>query len=440
MPRRNTRCPGCGSSNIVNDNLYCQAQQVCADCGTVVSEGSLAQDPYNGPEISYSRTTVVKKKPCVNLIQGMERVKEMSRLLRVRKEVEELSLTYYRQAYEHKTFLNVTLQRKEILGGCCVLASCRQQRWPITLNTVSYLLNDDPAVVGEVYHEMIKVLNIQAPAFSVTDVMEAHCQEYKINPGHVPDELAEESRVLTKRAVALVELAADSWIVTGRHPLPIMMAAVYLAWQSLKPNPQRLKMSLEKFCRLGKVQKIKVAGPRITEMKGMLCKLGKEIPWYKQVLTPDNVVSLVGDILQHRYSLLRRAMKAHELSLLEKCPVNSPPAETPSSEVTEHAGQTPATSSVNAENEAGDKDESPKSPSELSDPQAQGSTQNWGKRVLFAPPCVVNPKKKKTERPALHVSEDDHISDSEIDSYIRTPQEARDFAVMQTMLKEQNKV
>lgn len=161
-------------------------------------------------EISYSRTTVVKKKPCVNLIQGdvsplllysfciqklfssifriffvsficifvgMERVKEMSRLLRVRKEVEELSLTYYRQAYEHKTFLNVTLQRKEILGGCCVLASCRQQRWPITLNTVSYLLNDDPAVVGEVYHEMIKVLNIQAPAFSVTDVMEAHCQE-----------------------------------------------------------------------------------------------------------------------------------------------------------------------------------------------------------------------------------------------------------------------
>ncbi|RVE65781.1 hypothetical protein OJAV_G00119710 [Oryzias javanicus] len=329
MPRRSTRCPGCGSSNIVDDSLYCQKQQVCADCGSVVSEGSLAQEPYNGPDISYSRTTAVKKKPCANLVQGLERVKEMSRILRVRREVEELALIYYKQAYEHKTFLNVTLLRKEILGGCCVLASCRQQKWPVTIGTICYLVNGDPAVVGEVYQEMIQVLNIQAPTFCVTNFVEAHCQEYKIGPGDVPDELAEESKVLAKRAIALVELAADSWIVTGRQPLPIMIAAVYLAWQSLKPNMQRLKMSLEKFCKLGKVQKSKVAGTRTMEMKEMLYKLGKEIPWYKPVLTPENVVSQIGDILQHRYSLLRRAMKSFELSVLEKCPVNSPRRDPP---------------------------------------------------------------------------------------------------------------
>uniref|UniRef100_A0A3P9L3D5 Transcription factor IIIB 50 kDa subunit n=1 Tax=Oryzias latipes TaxID=8090 RepID=A0A3P9L3D5_ORYLA len=444
MSRASMRCPGCGSSNIVDDDLYCQAQLVCADCGSVVSEGSLAEESFNGPDISYSRTTAVTRKPCVNLIQGLERVKEMSRILRVRREIEELALTYYKQAYEHETFLHVTLQRKEILGGCCVLASCRQQRWPITVGTISCLLNGDPAAVGEVYQEMIKVLNIQAPTFSVTDVMEAHCQEYKVSLGHVPEELAEDSKGLTKRAIALVELAADSWIVTGRQPLPIMMAAVYLAWQSLKPNAQRLKMSLEKFCKLAKVQKSKTAGTRITEMKGMLYKLGKEIPWYKEVLTPDNVVSLVGDILQHRFSLLRRALKSHELSLLEKCSagqVNPSSAETSSSsEVSEHAGQTPAKSSVNAEKEkqGGDGDESLKSPSEESNPQTQELTQNWGKRVLFAPPCVVNAKRKRAERPPLHVTGDEEISDSEIESYIRTPQEARDFAMMQEKLFTSN--
>lgn len=41
-------CPGCGSSNIVDDDLYSQAQLVCADCGSVVSEGALANDPVGG--------------------------------------------------------------------------------------------------------------------------------------------------------------------------------------------------------------------------------------------------------------------------------------------------------------------------------------------------------------------------------------------------------
>lgn len=48
MSRAGLSCPGCGSSNIVDDDLYCQAQLVCVDCGSVVSEGVLAHDPVGG--------------------------------------------------------------------------------------------------------------------------------------------------------------------------------------------------------------------------------------------------------------------------------------------------------------------------------------------------------------------------------------------------------
>lgn len=41
-------CPGCGSTNIVDDDLYSQPQLVCVDCGSVVSEGVLANDPVGG--------------------------------------------------------------------------------------------------------------------------------------------------------------------------------------------------------------------------------------------------------------------------------------------------------------------------------------------------------------------------------------------------------
>ncbi len=34
-------CPECGSSNVVEDDLYSQRQWVCVDCGSVVSEGHL---------------------------------------------------------------------------------------------------------------------------------------------------------------------------------------------------------------------------------------------------------------------------------------------------------------------------------------------------------------------------------------------------------------
>uniref|UniRef100_A0A0S7EN16 BRF2 n=2 Tax=Poeciliopsis prolifica TaxID=188132 RepID=A0A0S7EN16_9TELE len=101
----------------------------------------------------------------------------MCRILRLNSEIEDLALTYFRQAYQQESFINVTLQRKEVLAGCCVYVSCRQRDWPITLGTISSLLDADQTLVGGVYQEMIKILNIQAPFVNIADVIEAHVQE-----------------------------------------------------------------------------------------------------------------------------------------------------------------------------------------------------------------------------------------------------------------------
>uniref|UniRef100_A0A3Q3JTQ0 BRF2-like C-terminal domain-containing protein n=1 Tax=Monopterus albus TaxID=43700 RepID=A0A3Q3JTQ0_MONAL len=385
----------CGGSNIVEDDLYCQPQRVCVDCGSVVSEGVLLQ-----------------------------RVKAMCRILMVHREIEQLSQTYYNKAYQHESFLKVSLQKKEVLAGCCVLVSCRLLNWPITMATILCLINADPTLVGEVYQEMISALKIEAPIVLITDVIETHIQ--------------------TRCAVALVELAADSWIVTGRKPVPIIMAAVYLAWQSL-----RLKTSLEKFCQIAKVNKYRPAVKRIAEIKEALCKLGKEIPWVREAVTPDNVVQHVEDILQHRYALLRRAMRTHQDALQEGRKAgfdNSLTEETDSVQSSELVEQTPNSSSVKQcePNEEGapqprDGDNNPCTVSELhSGPHERNDVElNWGKRVLFAPPCVIRAKRRRVEQPELQdVTGDEEISDSEIDSYIRTPQEARDFALTQKMFEK----
>lgn len=231
------------------------------------------------------------------------------------------------------------------------------------------------------------------------------CGRFKLSSSHVSEELAESCQALSKRAVALVELAADSWIVTGRRPVPIMTAAMYLAWQSLKPSRLRLKYTLDKFCRMAQVAPHRVAKKRVAEMKEVLCKLGREIPWETVAPTPADVLLQVEDILKHRHALLRRAMRAHEDLVPE-----SVEEETRNGPSEEHGSSAAA---------------------EGCEPE-----RNWGKQLLFAPPCVVRPKRRRVERPeGKEVTGDEEISDSEIDSYIRTPREARDFALAQKMLE-----
>lgn len=275
---------------------------------------------------------------------------------------------------------------------------------------------------------------------------------YKISSLHVPEELAENSRDLTKRAVALVELAADTWIVTGRHPTPIMMASIYLSWQSLKPNKHRLKLTLDKFCQMAKVNKLKPAMKRIAEMKEVLCKLGREIPWVREAVTPDNVMQQVEDILNYRFALLRRALRTHEETLQaesEASGEDSLPEEAASSQVAEHGEQnsnapTAEEYELNAESAQrprdGNDDPHTEPEGNTGGGESQAPAPNWGKRVLFAPPCVVHPKRRRVERPECKdVTGDEDISDSEIDSYIRTPREAREFAQTQKMLSESEK-
>lgn len=256
------------------------------------------------------------------------------------------------------------------------------------------------------------------------------CVRYQISAPHVCEELAEKSKDLTKRTVALVELAADSWIVTGRRPVPIMMAATYLAWQSLKPNKYRLSFTLGKFCQIAKVKSLRPALKRVTEMKEVLCKLAKEIPWLTQTVTPENVLQQVEDILKYRFALLRRALKTHEEALLAECEENTPSNSAPAEEQREPGPDPPQRP------ESGE-DERSESQQHAGSKGTQDPAENWGKRVLFAPPCVVHAKKRRVERPAAaDVTGDEEISDGEISSYIRSASEVREFTLAQKILAQ----
>ena len=216
----------------------------------------------------------------------------------------------------------------------------------------------------------------------------------------VPAKYVEDKEKMLSRTLQLVELADETWLVTGRHPLPVITAATFLAWQSLQPS-HRLTCSLARFCKLANVDLPYPASSRLQELLSVLLRMAERLAWL-QVLKLDkrSVVKHIGDLLQHRHTLVRKAfrdgtaeMEAGEKELRGRC------------QGPEQGKEEVASSSLDLP-----EGKRPASPTPL------------------LPPCMLKPPKRICPPPPVStVTGDENISDSEIEQYLRTPQEIKDF-------------
>lgn len=433
-------CRDCGSSNVVRDDLYSQEQWVCEDCGSVLEEGCLTttlSEEAQSRAVPYYASTEAIRKPCRNLIAGFCRVRALCRILRLSNNMESEAVSLFERAYNRPNFLRVTLMKKEILGGCCILFVCRQSNWPVAMGTISYLLGTDNCSMGAVYQELTTSLNIETTTKGITDLLESFCYEFKLGPGQVDEVFSETPQQLVDRTSALIELATEAWIVTGRHPLPLLMAAVYVAWQSLNPKA-RMKYTFNAFCKIGKApeqawrKSKETVMKRVSELREVLCKLGRQLPWLRgNTVEPYTVATLVDDILKNHRVLLLRAVRNYEEQLQnEVSKTESTPTPVTKHDRCNDASEKlptdpPRVTDLQVENLPG---------KETSDTELPPN--HWGKRHLFLPPCVKNCKRQKVDEPQLEVTGDEDISDSEIESYIRSQAEIKMYLRAQNELKE----
>lgn len=212
----------------------------------------------------------------------------------------------------------------------------------------------------------------------------------------MPAKFMEDKEKMLSRTLQLVELADETWLVTGRHPLPVITAAAFLAWQSLQPSA-RLTCSLARFCKLANVDLPYPASSRLQELLAVLLRMAEQLAWL-QVLKLDkrSVVKHISDLLQHRHTLIRKAFREGPSEV-----------EAPAEEL---RGRVQGQEEVGNGSSGLPKGKRPASP------------------ALLLPPCMLKPPKRVCPTPpASTVTGDEDISDSEIEQYLRTPQEVRDF-------------
>ncbi|XP_072491304.1 transcription factor IIIB 50 kDa subunit isoform X2 [Notamacropus eugenii] len=335
------RCPDCGCAELVEDSHYAQSQLVCAECGCVVSEGLLTTtfaDEGNLREVTYSRSTGENERVSRSQQRGLRRVRDLCRVLQLPSTFEDTAVSYYQRAFQHPGLHAARLQKKEVFK----------------------LFQTSPSV---------------------------------------PVKFVEDKEKMVSRTLQLVELASETWLVTGRHPVPVITAAAYLAWRSLQPGG-RSTCSLSRFCKLAGVDLPHPAYLRVQELLAILLRMAGQLAWLRILnLDKQTVVKHIGDLLQHRCILLRQAFRDE--------------AEEEGEDEQQHEEGEEARSSALETLEK-------KRPA--------------GSPPPLLPPCMLRPPKRPCPPPTdPSITGDEEISDSEIEQYLRTPREIKDFQRAQAL-------
>ncbi|NXT05546.1 BRF2 factor, partial [Prunella fulvescens] len=406
------RCPECGSESLVEDAHYAQQQLVCAACGCVLSEGLLTTtytDEEHLREVAYSQSTGQKEQLSRCLQRGIRRVQDLCKVLQLPAVIEETAVSYLQRALQLPAFHLVSLEKKELLGGCCVLVTCRQHRWPLSMGTVCSLLYAKQELFAGVFLSLQRELELSVPALSLADLVTTHLSSFQlVQPtANIPTAFLEDKEKLVARTMAMVELAGETWLVTGRHPVPVVVAAAFLAWQSLRPGP-RLSCPLARFCRLAGVQLPPPAHLRLRELQDVLLAMASQLSWLRGFrLDRRTVVKHIGELLQHRLLLLKRAFSQQDTAL-DKDSV-----------------------SQGCQDGQGQQDTALGKDSQQGSPSA-GQQQRGGTLRPLLPPCLIHPRKRlQAAAPSAAgaaLTGDEPISDSEIEQYLRSPEEIRAFS------------
>ncbi|NXN11671.1 BRF2 factor, partial [Indicator maculatus] len=358
-------------------------------------------DPGCLSEVAYSHSTGQKEQLSRCLQRGIRRVQDLCKVLQLPTVFEETAVSYFQRALQHPSFHLVSVEKKELLGGCCVFVTCRQHNWPLTMGTICSLLYAKQELFAGVFLSLQKELGLSVPALSLADLVKTHLNSFQLfqHTANVPAQFVEDKEKMVTRTMQLVELASETWLVTGRHPVPIVTAAAFLSWQSLQPAA-RLTCTLARFCKLAAVDLPPPAHLRLKELLEILLRMASQLAWLRVFkLDKKTVVKHIGDLLQHRIFLLKNAFCLEEEEQQQhqcKGSPSSPPQAVP----------------------------------DKGCPSGREHQRGGGRRPLL-PPCLIHPRKRlRTAAPSAldaAITGDEHISDSEIEQYLRGPEEIRAF-------------
>lgn len=258
-----TKCPECGGSHLVQD--YAHAELVCEECGLVIEdkkidhgvewsafnpEDKIKKEHTGAPmtltrhdkglstEISYydrdsngrslsrhkrtkfyrlrrlhklSKTSSTRE---YNIVRALADINNQGNKMGLPRDVIETAAYVYRKAQKN----NITRGRSiACISAASIYIACRQCHVPRTLDEVSKIFELRRRDVSRTYNCIIRLLKINIPLATPQNYIGRLCGQLHLN--------GETQKIVSE----LLNEASEKGLVTGRSPLAIVGALIYIA-------------------------------------------------------------------------------------------------------------------------------------------------------------------------------------------------------------------
>lgn len=277
------QCPECGSDRLVKD--FYRAEISCAHCGLVLDEELLDSGPdwrSSDTEPSNARagppstlmihdkglSTVIdwKNKDIYgkdlsphrraqiyrmrkwqsririsdalerNLVFALSEIERLSSSLKLPKNIREVAALLYRQVLEKRINKNKTT---EGLVAACVYAACRQLKIPRTLDEIEEQSRVDKKEIGRSYRFIMMGLGMKLPLSNPAEYVSRFASQLGL------------SGSVQTRAISMLEEALQRGLPSGRSPMGLTAAALYLA--SILENEKRTQRDISEVVKVTEV-------------------------------------------------------------------------------------------------------------------------------------------------------------------------------------------
>lgn len=295
-------CPACGADAVIQDEAM--SSLMCLECGVVVSDRPLTsalQIAQNSDGCAQVTGQFVAHQGFHTAGYSDDNISVALQAVILRRQrlaQQKVSLVCSRiglsgQAYSDMVcdlMGQITRQRWgsgrwiDLLAGGCAYVVARQNHKPITLLDIADAISVNVFLIGRVFIKIQQYLRCELPVLDPALHLTRICSRLTIPAPQLPK--------VVDTATRLLVLAHGDWLTVGRRPAGVIAAALRIACDMLLPAD-----TVNETCLAGVsgVSRTTIR-QRVLEIKETLVRLGKNLPW-GETLTVKNVLQHTSDIL-----------------------------------------------------------------------------------------------------------------------------------------------
>ena len=180
-----------------------------ADLSTIIG-------PSNGSHIKYKSQNKLSSSARV-LKNAFNTISDVAERINLANVITERSKNLFKMVYEAQTLKGRT---HDAIASACVYIACRQEGVPRSFKELVAVSNVNKKEIGRCFQLILKEHDTNVDIITSGDFMERFCRNLNL------------ATTVTRAATCIAKTATDDDIVSGRSPISVAAAAIYMASQA----------------------------------------------------------------------------------------------------------------------------------------------------------------------------------------------------------------